>query len=124
MADSQPADEHASVTLSWTASTVPAADQCDTTYPLTGYTIVRSVGDQETDLGSADAFNVSNGEIIKAQRKAQGSNQSWTITVQPDGNASVSITLPETTNCDATGAICTYDKRKLSNSRQPRSQDR
>ena len=30
-----------------------------------------------------DAFNVSGADIIKAQRKAQGSNQSWTITVRP-----------------------------------------
>ena len=63
-----------------------------------------------------DAFNVSGGDIIKAQRKAQGSNQSWTITVRPEGNAAVSITLPETTDCNATGAICTYDERAQSHS--------
>ena len=63
-----------------------------------------------------DAFNVSGGDIIKAQRKAQGSNQSWTITVKPDGNGSVSITLPATTDCAAIGAICTYDDRALSHS--------
>ena len=49
------ADETATVNLTWTASTVPAADQCDTAYPLTGYTIFRSDGDQETELGTADA---------------------------------------------------------------------
>ena len=46
--------------------------------------------------------------------REQGTNQYWTITVKPDGNASVYITLPETTDCDADAAICTYDKRKLS----------
>ena len=29
----------------------------------------------------------------------------------PDGNGTISITLPETSNCDAAGAICTYDGR-------------
>ena len=63
-----------------------------------------------------DVFNVSGGNITKAQRNTQGSNQSWTITVQPDGNGAVSITLPQTTDCDATGAICTYDERAQSHS--------
>ena len=60
------------------------------------------------------AFTISGGEINSAVRKEQGSNQGWTITVQPDGNGAISITLPETTDCDATGAICTYDGRMLS----------
>ena len=63
-----------------------------------------------------DAFTVTGGEITKAKRKVQGSNQTWTITVEPDGNGAITITLPETTGCDDTGAICTYDGRKLSDS--------
>ena len=64
-----------------------------------------------------DAFTISDGDIItSAVRKEQGSNQGWTITVQPDGNGAVYITLPETTDCNATGAICTYDERALSHS--------
>ena len=63
-----------------------------------------------------DALTISGGDITNAQRKAQGSNQTWTITVEPDGNGAISITLPETTDCDADGAICTYDKRALSHS--------
>ena len=62
------------------------------------------------------AFTVTDGEITKAKRKVKGSNQNWTITVEPAGNGAVSITLPETTDCDVDGAICTYDKRMLSNS--------
>ena len=62
------------------------------------------------------AFSVSGGNIKKAQRKTKGSNQNWTVTVQPSGTGSVSITLPETTNCSSSEAICTHDKRKLSNS--------
>ena len=54
--------------------------------------------------------------IVAAQRKVQGSNQTWTITVEPSGNGAITITLPATTDCNATGAICTFDGRKLSNS--------
>ena len=57
-----------------------------------------------------------NGPITRAQRKVQGSNQTWTITVEPSGNRAITITLPQTTDCNATGAICTDDGRKLSNS--------
>ena len=63
-----------------------------------------------------DAFTVTGGEITKAKRKVKGSNQTWTITVKPLGAGTISITLPETTDCDVDGAICTYDKRMLSNS--------
>ena len=63
-----------------------------------------------------DAFTVDGGNVENAQRKVPGSNQTWTITVKPLGAGTVSITLPETTDCDATGAICTDDERKLSNS--------
>ena len=63
-----------------------------------------------------DAFTVSGGAIASAIRKTQGSNQGWTVEVDPEGNGSVSITLPETTDCDASGAICTDDSRKLSRS--------
>ena len=50
----------------------------------------------------------------KAQRLEQGSNIGWRITVRPDGNGDVTIVLPETTDCDAQGAICTEDGRMLS----------
>ena len=55
VAEPQATDETATVTLTWTASTVPEAASCETAYPLTGYTIVRSGGDRETELGTADA---------------------------------------------------------------------
>ena len=62
------------------------------------------------------AFSVNGANITKAQRKTQGSNQNWTVTVDPTGNGGVSITLPETTNCSNAGAICTDDGRKLNHS--------
>ena len=62
------------------------------------------------------AFTVTGGDAQKAQRRTQGSNQYWLITVDPDGNSDVTLTLPATTNCAATGAICDYEDRKLTNS--------
>ena len=60
------------------------------------------------------AFTVSGATIDSASRITQGSNQGWNVEVNPTGNGAVSITLPETTDCDASGAICTEDSRKLS----------
>ena len=63
------------------------------------------------------AFTLSGDANVKqAQRKTQGSNQSWTIRVNPNGNERITITLPETTNCSSSRAICTDDERKLSHS--------
>ena len=61
------------------------------------------------------AFTVSGGEVEKAERITKGSNLRWLITVRPDGDGQVTITLPATTDCDAEGAICTGDGRMLSN---------
>ena len=63
-----------------------------------------------------DALRATGATIERAQRKTQGSNQSWTIAVKPLGTDAINITLPATTDCEATGAICTYDGRKLSHS--------
>ena len=62
------------------------------------------------------AFNVTGGSVKKAQRMDQPSNISWRIRVRPDSNADVTVVLPVTTGCNAQGAICTQDGRKLSNS--------
>ena len=62
------------------------------------------------------SFNVTGGEVRKAQRTNKPSNISWRITVQPQGTGDVTIQLPVTTDCNADGAICTADGRKLSNS--------
>ena len=63
-----------------------------------------------------EAFDVRGGEVRRAEREQQGSNQSWTIHVEPSGHGPVTVTLPETTDCGATGAICTDDDRPLSHS--------
>ena len=65
------------------------------------------------------AFTEVGGEVKKAQRMDMDSdtpNIRWLITVEPDGNGDVTITLPATTDCADDGAICTEDGRMLSNS--------
>ena len=53
--------------------------------------------------------------MTSARRLTQGSNIGWTITVTPDSAAGVTVVLPVSTDCDADGAVCTADGRKLSN---------
>ena len=62
------------------------------------------------------AFTVDAAKVKKARRKVRGSNQHWTITVEPDGWGDVSLTLPGGRACTASNAICTSDNRQLSNS--------
>ena len=65
------------------------------------------------------AFDVSGGQVTRAQRADRSSitrNVGWLITVIPDGDGDVIITLPETTSCLDTGSICTQDGRMLSSS--------
>ena len=61
------------------------------------------------------AFTVVGGSVKKAQRMDKSSNIRWLITVQPDADGDVSITLPATEDCGDSGAICTEDGRMLSN---------
>ena len=61
------------------------------------------------------AFTVTGGKVIKARRLVPASNVGWEIHVRPDGNGPVTIVLPVTTDCTAEGAICTEDRRPLSN---------
>ena len=62
------------------------------------------------------AFTITGGDVKKAKRKVQGSNQSWTITVEPDGFGDVRLTLPGNRACSASNAVCMPDGRQLSNS--------
>ena len=62
------------------------------------------------------AFTVTGGAVKQARRTTQGSNQHWTITVEPLGWGNVVMTLPGHRACTATGAVCTADNRRLTNS--------
>ena len=60
------------------------------------------------------AFTVTGGSVSNVRRLNPPSNVGWEITVQPSGNADVTVSLPATTDCNAQGAICTSDSRMLS----------
>ena len=60
------------------------------------------------------SFTVTGGTVTKAQRLDPPGNVRWEITVEPSSDAEVSIVLPETTDCDDQGAVCTGDGRMLS----------
>ena len=60
-----------------------------------------------------EAFEVTGGELRRARRRTKGSNQAWDITVNPASDGAVTIRLPQTTDCEATGAVCTADDRPL-----------
>ena len=62
-----------------------------------------------------NAFTVTSGDVTKVRRLEKGKNVRWEISVTPDGNGTVTIVLPATTDCDADGAVCTDDGRMLSN---------
>ena len=70
----------------------------------TSYTVLRD-----------EAFDVSDGDVMRA-RRVEGRSDRWEITVEPDSDEAVGITLPGGRACDATGAVCTDDGRQLSNS--------
>ena len=52
------------------------------------------------------AFSVTNGQVTRARRQTQGTNQGWTITVEPDSPAAVTVRLPA-------GSVETADGRGL-----------
>ena len=52
------------------------------------------------------AFAVTNGQVTRARRQTKGSNQGWTITVEPDSSAAVTVRLPA-------GSVETADGRGL-----------
>ena len=62
------------------------------------------------------AFTETGGDVTQARQLEQGSNLRWEITVEPTGDAAVTLTLPITTDCSSQGAICTGDGRMLSES--------
>ena len=61
------------------------------------------------------AFTVTGGTVTNVRRLDPPGNVRWVITVEPSSDAYVSIVLPETTDCETDGAVCTEDGRMLSN---------
>ena len=59
------------------------------------------------------AFTVTGGEVVKVRRLERGRKVRWEISVTPNGDGAVTIVLPATTDCEADGAVCSDDGRKL-----------
>ena len=59
------------------------------------------------------ALRIDGGDIKQAQRLAKPSNAHWQLTVEPEGDAAVTITAPADRPCTETRAICTGDGRTL-----------
>ena len=59
------------------------------------------------------SFTVTGGEVTQASR-VDSRRDLWKITIEPDADGAVTVRLPETTDCGASGAICTGDGRGLS----------
>ena len=75
----------------------------ETTDELEGLTLV------------AESFLVTGGRITAVSRVTDGDNGHWTVDLEPESKAEVSISLGPTPDCDAAGAVCTTDGRSLSN---------
>ena len=59
-----------------------------------------------------DSISVTNGTVTDAHRMDAST---WEVTVQPDSQAEVVLTLRPTTDCSAAGALCTMEGKPLSN---------
>ena len=58
-------------------------------------------------------FTVTGGRMANASRLNPGKNRSWKLTVQPNGNGNVTLSMNPTTACDTPPGLCTTDGRML-----------
>ena len=58
------------------------------------------------------AFEVTGGTVTRARRTQRGSNIGWRITIEPDTDGDVVVSLPARA-CEESGAVCTTDDRPL-----------
>ena len=109
-AQAQAAEEVTPLTASF--SDVPASHDGQSSFTFriafseaiaTSYEVVRD-----------QALEVTGGSVSQA-RRVDGRSDLWEITVEPGSNAAVAVTLRPDLACDAEGAICTGDGKRLSN---------
>ena len=62
------------------------------------------------------AIEVTNGTVKSMKRVEKGSNSEWRVTVKPDSDSEIVVTVLATADCAANSAICAEDGRKLHNS--------
>ena len=74
---------------------------------------------EEPDLSYVNVrgsvLTVAGGEVTGARRVTPGNDIRWEITLEPDGNDYVTVTLPPTTDCSVASAVCTQSNKMLSN---------
>ena len=65
---------------------------------------------------AGDAITATNAAVTGARRQNRGSNQAWTISVQPSAVETIALTLPaaDDSTCSNSGAVCTADGRAVS----------
>ena len=64
------------------------------------------------------AFTATNGDVTAASR-VNGSSDRWLITVDPDGDDAVTITLPGNRACGSQGSICSDEDNPVQLSNSP-----
>ncbi len=64
------------------------------------------------------AFTVTNGDVTAASQ-VNGNSDRWLITVDPDGDDAVTITLPGNRACGTQGAICSKEDNPVQLSNSP-----
>ncbi len=62
-----------------------------------------------------NALSITGGTLTDFRRVNPAAFDRWRIRIRPSGNGSVTLSLPATTNCSATNAICTPGGTALSN---------
>ena len=70
--------------------------------------------DVDTDAAALrDSIVVAAGGTVTAVEPAAGSTRNWTVTIQPDGDSDVTISVGGALSCADLAAVCTADGRTL-----------
>ena len=85
--------ETTAVALTASFQDVPASHDGESTFTF-GLQFSEDVAGLSYTTLRDDAFTVTGGDVTKARRKTQGSNQSWEIEIEPENRGAVAITLP------------------------------
>ncbi len=64
---------------------------------------------------SESSFLVTGGRVTDVAPLVEGDHQRWTVELEPDSRADVSISLGPTIDCTDEGAVCAADGRRLAN---------
>ena len=70
--------------------------------------------DVDTDAAALrDSIVVAAGGTVTAVESAAGSTRNWTVTIQPDGDSDVAVSVGSGLSCADPAAVCTADGRTL-----------